>query len=96
MKVCRKSTIIEAFHFTEESINHPVNWPNWLFLAASKNKNSKNCFYFESVKSGVNFVLVGNNGLQTTVNFGDYILCDNGRLFVRSSSAFHAYWSEVK
>lgn len=84
MKVCRKSPVIEAFHFTEESVKHPEDWPTWLYHAANKIKDSKAYF------------IVDTTGLTLTLNYGDYILYDNGKLFVRSSPTFHAYWYEVK
>lgn len=96
MKVLRKSSVIEAFHFTEDCIKYPEDWPEWLFLAASKIKNSKNSLFFENTKLGVEYILVRTVGLQMKVNYGDYILYDNGELFALSSPAFHANWSEVR
>ena len=95
MKVLRKSPVIEAFLFNEESIKHPEDWPTWLYRAASNIKNSKNYWYFENTKSGIKHILVTDVGLQITLNYGDYILYDNGELFALSSPAFHANWSEV-
>ena len=96
MKVRRKSSVIEAFHFTEDCIKYPEDWPFWLFRAANKSDNSKNHFYFENTKSGIKYVLVTDAGLQTTVNYDDYILYDKEKLFVLSSPVFHAKWCEVK
>lgn len=96
MKIRRKSPVIDAFHFTEESVKHPEDWPFWLFRAANKTDESKNHFYFENTKSGIKYILVTDAGLHMSVNYDDYILYDKEKLFVLSSPAFHAKWNEVK
>lgn len=47
MKVRKQSPIIEAFHFTEESVKHPEDWPSWLL--ESCNTNYKHgCYFYET------------------------------------------------